>query len=542
MQPNCNYGPVIFVVLALLCPSWQAAEFELLAGHHEIQTDYDPNEGWRLAVSYNRNDDFNDRTQVRRLPADQTTLIAPPAARTTLPEGFEFLADGGETAWVLPQNFDEANHFLGMRVITDPGIFMTRVGNNFSNIGRGTISFSLLGATGSGPDRGGHFALWKSLPLGGSEVFVATRDGIDEGDEIPSLPAGAHSHFNWAFSKPGNYHLEFEVSGRLRSTQEEISHRQTFHFQVPHSGALEKIDASLCLLEGSWSLALRDSMNQVLYGRRRALVMVPAASDGVGYSCPARFDPLGSTFPDVAGLSLSLASSGASQALSGPIFLRLVQHVGPGAVSLDQRIQSADGLTEADQVDLGDPTEGQLTFTEAGIHTLTFQPIHSGSVEGPPMVIRCVAGIPFNYSFSEWADSYERAYGLPTGTLSSPEGDWNLDGRVHQLDFLLDAAGADPVRVRHRSHLLPRYDPLVRRFRFFRDLTKDPLDQAEPNLLIRFGSDLTSWTTLGPRNRGFPLEYGESGGERGNALSPFMQRTLRISPVPQKAFYQLVTE
>ena len=50
------------------------------------------------------------------------------------------------------------------------------------------------------PDRGGHFAHWESLSLGGSEVYLSSRDGIDESDEIPTLPAGAHSHFNWAFS------------------------------------------------------------------------------------------------------------------------------------------------------------------------------------------------------------------------------------------------------------------------------------------------------------------------------------------------------
>ena len=151
MQQRCNSKTAILSLLALVSLPSPAREFDLLYGHHEIQIDYDPLDGWSLVVSYNLNDDFNDRTQIRRLNADQTTLIAPPHAKGVLPNGFSFLADPGETVWVLPQGFDTANHFLGMRVIADAGIFQTRVGNDYSNIGRGTISFSLKSATGSGP-------------------------------------------------------------------------------------------------------------------------------------------------------------------------------------------------------------------------------------------------------------------------------------------------------------------------------------------------------------------------------------------------------
>ena len=520
-----------------------AAEFDLLYGHHEIQTDYDPVDGWSLVVSYNLNDDFNDRTQVRRLPADQTTLIAPPLAKGVLPEGFSFLGDAGQTIWLLPQGFDSANHFLGMRVITDPGIFQTRVGNNYSNVGRGTISFSLKAATGSGPDRGGHFAQWESLPLGGNEVYLASRDGIDASDEIPTLPAGAHSHFNWAFSEPGNYFLEFEVSGRLRAGGVETSHRETFHFQVPHSGELTEINASLCHLDQDWALNLRDSGNGVLYGLRRALVVVPALAEGGGFSCPCSFDALGSDLPDIVGLSTNLARSGALSTLAGPVSLRLTEHLGPGEVSFGSHFQSADGLTEEDQIDLTNLISGTLSFTDSGIHTLVFQPIHPTATKVPPMIIRCVAGLDFEYSFAEWADSYERAHGLPVGSLSDPSEDWNCDGCSHRMEFLLDAAGADPVRGSlDSSNFLPEYDLKSRRFTFFRDLTKDPLDDASPNLLLCDSADLVTWRTLGPENRGRPLEYAESGAEEGNAVSLFMRRSLRLSPVPKKSYFRLIAE
>ncbi|MDA7673672.1 choice-of-anchor M domain-containing protein [Akkermansiaceae bacterium] len=520
-----------------------AREFDLLYGHHEIQTDYDPVDGWSLVVSYNLNDDFNDRTQIRRLKADQTTLIAPPLSKGILPNGFSFLADPGETVWVLPQGFDTANHFLGMRVIADAGIFQTRVGNNYSNIGRGTISFALKGATGSGPDRGGHFAHWESLSLGGSEVYLSSRDGIDESDEIPTLPAGAHSHFNWAFSKPGNYFLEFEVAGRLRAGGQETSHRETFHFQVPHSGELAEINASLCFHNKDWTLNLRDPENGVLYGPRRALVVIPDSNAGGGFSCPCSFDAIGSNLPDRVGLPEILAQSGAASVLTGPVSLRLIEHIGPGEVSFGSHFQSTDGLTTADLIDLTSPTTATLNFTEPGIHTLAFQPIHSTASKVCPLIIRCLAGLGLQHSFTDWADSYERAYDLPAGSLTDPSGDWNRDGNDHQMEFLLDAAGADPIRGNpDLSHFLPRYDTNSQHFTFFRDLTKDPLDNAPPNLLLSYSSDLVNWRNLGPRNRGRPLQYAESGAEEGNAVSPFIRRSLFLSPIPTKSFFRLIAE
>ena len=148
-----------------------------------------------------------------------------------------------------------------------------------------------------------------------------------------------------------------------------------------------------------------------------------------------------------------------------------------------------------------------------------------------------------NYSFADWADSYERAYDLPSGSLIDPSGDWNGDGTDHQMKFLLDAAGADPIRSNpSSSHFLPEYDTNSQRFTFFRDLTKDPLDNASPNLLLSYSSDLVNWRNLGPRNRGRPLQYAESGAEEGNAVSPFIRRSLLLSPVPPKSFFRLIAE
>ena len=75
-----------------------------------------------------------------------------------------------------------------------------------------------------------------------------------------------------------------------------------------------------------------------------------------------------------------------------------------------------------------------------------------------------------------------------------------------------------------------------------RDLTKDPLDNESPNLLLSYSSDLVNWRNLGPRNRGRPLQYAEGGAEEGNAVSPFIRRSLLLSPVPLKSFFRLIAE
>jgi hypothetical protein len=212
-------------------------------------------------------------------------------------------------------------------------------------------------------------------------------------------------------------------------------------------------------------------------------------------------------------------------------------------VAFGSHFQTADGLTDTDLIDLTSPTTGTLNFTEAGIHTLAFQPIHSTASKVDLLIIRCLAGLDLQHSFADWADSYERAYSLPAGSLNDPSGDWNGDDSNHQMEFLLDAAGADPVRSNpDLPNFLPRYNQESQRFTFFRDLTKDPLDDASPNLLLSYSTDLEKWKTLGPKNRGRPLEYAESGAEEGNAVSPFLRRSLLLSPAPPKSFFRLKVE
>ncbi|WP_200390299.1 choice-of-anchor M domain-containing protein [Roseibacillus ishigakijimensis] len=517
---------------------------DLIYGHYEVHTDYDPDEGWSLVNSYNLNDDFNDRSQIRRLAAAETRLIAPPRSEGVLTDSLSFLGEVGQKAWILPQSFQVGNQYLGMRVIVDPFVFQTRVGNFYSNSGIGTISLRLVAATGTGMERGGHFALWENGNFGEAEVYYNTADGLSAEDEIPTLPAAAHSHFNWGFTAPGTYELELEAMGRLRGTGTETRAAQVFQFVVPHSGVLSSFSGSILHQQGRWELALRDEAGEVLYGERRAVVEVPASTTGAGYQCAFLLEAGGGDERDVVGLPRELATAGAADSFAS-VDVQLVHHLGPGELVVGELLSTADGLDGDDSLSLTSDVEGILHFTEKGIHTLTFE-LRGRDEEGLVVsrsqgVVRCLAGLRASYSFAEWADSYERAHQLAAGSLADPAGDWNGDGRSHQWDYLMDAAGANPVTGASASvcaQLSP--DGGEGRLIFLRDLYKDPLAGQSPRLVSEASQDLELWATIEPTAPGYPLELFETGAEEGNALSKFMMRALkRETPPSGRDFFRL---
>jgi hypothetical protein len=89
---------------------------DILYGHFEVHADYqltpgNPDAGWRLSVSYNLNDNFNDRTQIVRLDPETTTFIASPRTGTTsggapltITSAVSRLGPVGSPLWLFPQN------------------------------------------------------------------------------------------------------------------------------------------------------------------------------------------------------------------------------------------------------------------------------------------------------------------------------------------------------------------------------------------------------------------------------------------------------
>ena len=84
---------------------------------------------------------------------------------------------------------------------------------------------------GSGRDRGGHFTAYQS-GLGAPAFHFTTADGLDNSDAVAPIPLTAHAHYNWAFTKPGEYQVRFEAEGDHR-TGVTTNGSGTFTFFVP---------------------------------------------------------------------------------------------------------------------------------------------------------------------------------------------------------------------------------------------------------------------------------------------------------------------
>ncbi len=132
-------------------------------------------------------------------PGDLAVLV--PFITENRPAGsqYDFLGvSSGIPVWTLPEieNVNKPFYGLGSEEL-DPLDFA------------GSLTLELVNVI-SAP-AGGNFSLWQDnggTPL----VRFATSDGIDGLDSFLISPGG-HEHYNWSFTQPGIYELEFRVSG-----------------------------------------------------------------------------------------------------------------------------------------------------------------------------------------------------------------------------------------------------------------------------------------------------------------------------------------
>jgi anchored repeat ABC transporter substrate-binding protein len=81
-------------------------------------------------------------------------------------------------------------------------------------VGRGATRSSDIQLSATKLEGPGNLAVYLTETLGQPKVYVNSADGLDGKDFAP-LPPAAHTHVNWAFSKPGVYKLTLE--GELRN-------------------------------------------------------------------------------------------------------------------------------------------------------------------------------------------------------------------------------------------------------------------------------------------------------------------------------------
>lgn len=86
------------------------------------------------------------------------------------------------------------------------------------------------------------------------DVYIDSRDGFDESD-IAVLPPGAHTHVNWAFTRPGVYHLSLAATLTEPGEEPRDLGEATFTFAVGVASASVK-ESLQVLAEGHADVAV----------------------------------------------------------------------------------------------------------------------------------------------------------------------------------------------------------------------------------------------------------------------------------------------
>jgi putative ABC transporter-associated repeat protein len=164
---------------------------------------------WRIQVR-----DDSVRPSVWRTPSD-VVLQAIGAARVTVPDerAFGFLGKPGARIWLLPQVQRQGVLWPGWNT-QDPDV-AARI--------RREASWTLHRVEGPG-----RFVLFENGAFGAPHVL------FDSGRPLPQeigIDADTHVHGNWAFTKPGGYRLDVEMSATTHDG-ERVSDRQVLRFFV----------------------------------------------------------------------------------------------------------------------------------------------------------------------------------------------------------------------------------------------------------------------------------------------------------------------
>lgn len=225
-----------FIFLYGLAAPLAFSQEVVATGHFDLSITYEPDEGgWRTGIfDYGTNEFY---------PADAFIFGAGAAGKDVIPDGepWDLVGTVGQPVWVLPEIFNADQVYLGFGTQNmRRGIFTGGLSN------RGRIDIRLVSVAGSGVEAGGTLTMWQAgFP---PRVHYATGDGIGADDALTNVPAGAHSHYNWAFSQPGDYAVTFEISGELTSTygggvvQTQVTYEFRAGEPITFEGILSSVD------------------------------------------------------------------------------------------------------------------------------------------------------------------------------------------------------------------------------------------------------------------------------------------------------------
>jgi surface-anchored protein len=219
----CLCTPVCLLVAAAAAP----AQVVLTTQHTDLNlsdpssTWGNPNPGgtWSLTVG-DRDDGITYAPNGTPGATNWALLRVNSGAMQPRPGGsaFDFLGvPAGQPVWILPQSQDPNLLYLGVS-----GYRGASPSSGTNGFGRYTLTDPRIGSPSNGPwvqlslvaVRGpGQFSVFQN-GFSGPIVWMASSDGIDASDEL-FIVDGGHIHYNWAFTQPGRYEVDFTASAFL---------------------------------------------------------------------------------------------------------------------------------------------------------------------------------------------------------------------------------------------------------------------------------------------------------------------------------------
>lgn len=157
-------------------------------------------------------------------PDEVVIFVSDPSVARPVGIQWDFLGvSAGAPLWVLPQAEDPGKPFLGI------------ASEELASSDWTVLSLSL---TSMNAPVGADFSLYQTDGFGAPVIQFATSDGITGADTY-NMIVGGHAHYNWAFTEPGLYEIEFTVTG-THATDGPKSASGLFTFgvtQVPEPGS-----------------------------------------------------------------------------------------------------------------------------------------------------------------------------------------------------------------------------------------------------------------------------------------------------------------
>ncbi len=139
--------------------------------------------------------------------ANEALLPVKAAAKGLRPagSGFDFIGvAAGQSFWRLPKS-------------QNPELLFLSIGTEEldSNDFASTITWSLVSVTGTGGGAApGVFSMWDVGDLGGVVPLMSSSSGAGTPNSL-TVSAGGHYHYNYGFTAPGLYNVEFQATATL---------------------------------------------------------------------------------------------------------------------------------------------------------------------------------------------------------------------------------------------------------------------------------------------------------------------------------------